>query len=379
MGASRLARLRFLAVGGLVLMFVLVVLVVLAPPVGAVSSGGTSAVDPRIGAGDCRLLGRTFLPGHGCSRDDCLPSAYIVNRARGAELCALPHQGRHAYGAPIDFRRCAALHRAWIAQVNWCASNPDRSRSVVHHAPQCTGSATTYVTHSEREGFYDECLKPSQVRRLTRLARRNGTTLGREALVRSKTLCNYRPRHIFSDGRCVRAHGQTATTGGVVLIGDSIAWRGTDELGRIRPDFHIDGIPSRRLTDLAPRLDRFRLDHGDPDGLIVELGTNSAKDFHKGDLDSILGSLPTETVVLLVLPYRRNPHAPPKIQPQSTRYAAWMRDLASDRANTCVADWRAYVLTHPAVLVDGVHPTPSGEGAWASWTAKSWRTCHGAR
>ena len=113
-----------------------------------------------------------------------------------------------------------------------------------------------------------------------------------------------------------------------MLIGDSIAWRGTDELGRMRPAFHLDGMPSRRLTDLEPGLDAFRLDHGDPDGLIVELGTNSDTDFDKGDLDSILDSLPAETLVMLVLPYRQNPHAPPKIQPQSTRYAMSMRDIS---------------------------------------------------
>ena len=184
MGTSWAAVSRSLPVGGLVL---LSVLVVLAPQAGAVPRGASSAIDSRIGAADCRLLGRSYMPGRGCRRDDCLPSAHIVNRARGAELCALPHQGDYAYGSPIDFRRCAALHREWIAQVNWCASNPDRSKAVIRHAPQCTGSATTYITHTERVGFYDECLKPGEVRRLTRMARRNGSTLAREALVRSPT------------------------------------------------------------------------------------------------------------------------------------------------------------------------------------------------
>ena len=299
----------------------------------------------------------------------------MVKPVRGAELCALAGQGRYAFGSAVDYRRCAALHRRWIAPVNWCASNPDRSRARIRHASQCTGAASTYVTLTEREGQYDECLTSRRVRELQRLARRENTTLKHEALARSPRLCGYRPRHLFTGGRCVRGVRPDATPGGTLLIGDSIAWRGTDELGQIRRNFTLDGIPSRRLDSLEPRLDWFRLDHGDPTGLIVELGTNAVRNFAKHDLRHILWSLPAETTVMLVLPYRSNPHAPPKILPASTRYAAWMRELAHDRADTCVADWRAYVAHNPAVLVDGVHPTSAGERVWARWISRAWSTC----
>jgi hypothetical protein len=295
-----------------------------------------------------------------------------VIAARGAELCG---RARFAYATTVDYRRCGALHRRWIQQVNACASNPYRSRPTIRNAPQCTAPATTYVTHTEREGWYDECLRPRVVAHLARLARRERTSVEHEAASRSATLCSYRPRHVFEGGRCVPGAPPQAQPGGVLLVGDSIAWRGTDELGRIRPDFTLDGMPSRRLSDLRPRLDWFGLDHGDPTGLIVELGTNADHKVGRADLSRILGSLPADTTVMLVLPYRRNPHAPPRIQPSSTHYSAWMRDIASERAHTCVADWRAEVRRDPRLLVDGVHPTSRAESYWARWTSRSWSRC----
>ncbi|MXG88742.1 SGNH/GDSL hydrolase family protein [Nocardioides flavescens] len=335
----------------------------------------TARTDSRIGPTDCRLLGRVYVGGQGCSRDRCVPGARIAKAARGAELCALRGQGDHAFGAPVDYRLCAQLHRRWVAQVNWCAANPDRGRAVITHAPQCTGTASTYVTHSDRAGAYDECRSPGDVRRLREQARQRGTTLEREARETSAVICSTRPGHRFTDGRCERGHDPADTPGGVLLVGDSIAWRGQDELGTRWPDAHLDGIPSRRLDDLRPRLDAFEADHGAPDGLVVELGTNAARGFRASDLRAVLDTLPARTPVMLVLPYRADPHRPAEIQPASTRTARWMRRLATDRPATCVADWRGVVAARPGVLVDGVHPTSSAETFWAEWIVRSWRSC----
>ena len=38
------------------------------------------------------------------------------------------------------------------------------------------------------------------------------------------------------------------SAGGVVVIGDSLTWRGSDELGRLRPSFTLDGEPARPPT-----------------------------------------------------------------------------------------------------------------------------------
>ena len=67
------------------------------------------------------------------------------------------------YAATVDVRQCQDLHRRWIAAVNYCASQPDRSLTAVRDAPQCTSPASVYVTLSETEGRYDECLTTAQI------------------------------------------------------------------------------------------------------------------------------------------------------------------------------------------------------------------------
>src|SRR5690242_5102284 len=65
--------------------------VTLAPPGAGArpDSGSARAVDARIGASDCALLGRRYVPGRGCSRNQCVRGAHLVKPVRGAELCAL--------------------------------------------------------------------------------------------------------------------------------------------------------------------------------------------------------------------------------------------------------------------------------------------------
>jgi hypothetical protein len=268
------------------------------------------------------------------------------------------------------------LHRRWIAPVDWCASNPDRTTRVVAEAPACVGPHSTYVNHDETEGEYDECLRPATVERLRRLAARHGTSLDREASHRSRALCADRPRHRFTDGLCVRGRPDVAQ-GGVLVVGDSITWRGTDELGELRPDLVLDGMPARQPDELRARLDRYRADHGQPDGLVVELGTNRNRGYSIGDLWDDIGSLPPDSVVMMVLPYRADRSRTPVVTPSSTRFAEWMAAVAAARPRTCVADWRAVVANHPHVVGDGVHPRSSKERYWARWLSRSWSGCLG--
>ena len=356
-----------------------VLVLLLGAPVAASAGPGRAAVDdphaadPRVGAHDCALLGRVHVAA-GCLRDTCVSGARPVRRSLGTELCALAGQGRYAFATPVDYRLCTALHRRWVAPVDWCASNPDRAARVVEGAAACLGQHSTYVNHRESEGEYDECLRPATVQRLRALAARHGTTLEREASRRSRTLCSSRPRHRYVDGLCVRGRPAVAR-GGDLLVGDSITWRGTDELGRLQPDLVIDGMPARQPDDLRGRLARYRADHGDPDGLVVELGTNRNRRYDESDLRADIGSLPADTVVMLVLPYRADRGRPPVVTASSTRFAGWMSAVAAARPRTCVADWRAVVDRRPDVLGDGVHPGPTQEEFWARWLSRSWTGC----
>ena len=67
------------------------------------------------------------------------------------------------------------------------------------------------------------------------------------------------------------------------MVGDSVSWRADDELAARQPRWILDLRPGRRLDELPGRLDWFRANHGDPDRLIVQLGTNRRQGFNEGD------------------------------------------------------------------------------------------------
>jgi hypothetical protein len=115
--------------------------------------------------------------------------------------------------------------------------------------------------------------------------------------------------------------------------------------------------------------------HGDPAGLIIELGTVPAKEFRKRDLEQVVRSLPASTEVMFVLPYYELGTSPLVVSPASRQVAGWMRRLAASRAHSCFADWPGYVGSHRGVLQDGVHTRHAAEGRWAHWIATEWARC----
>ncbi len=338
------------------------------------SSGGRSSHDSSINRADCALLGRRYVAGAGCSRYHCVGSAFLDKGLVNAEKCALPQQHGYGFGAPVDFERCHAMHRRWVEQVNWCAANPDRQVKVIKHAAQCTGRYTTYLSHDETEGNYDECLRPKRYRQLRRIAKAEGVSVAHAAYLRSEASCGYRPGHVFAHGICVDVGAPAGTPGSTVLIGDSIAYRGSDELAAGSAEFVLDAYPGRRMSDLEERVAWFRRGYGEPSGIILELGTNSAPSTHE-DLVRIVSELPTSTRLMLVVPYRAKSKSGRKQEPFTVRYGQLMRSLASQRPGTCVADWAAEVDRRPELLVDGVHPTRAGEDVWARWITRSWYRC----
>src|SRR4051794_7508736 len=342
----------------------------------SVSAAATEAYDPGVQRADCGLLGRTFVAHVGCSRTRCEQGAVLWRRTYGAEACTLPDEPkRYGFAATVDARQCRALHRRWIAQVNYCASDPDRTVGTALDAPQCVRPATVYVTLQETEGYYDECLTVDRVGELAARAQLDGMSLEDEVALRSVTQCPHRPGHVFVAGACVDDPGFHPAGGGVLMIGDSLTWRGSDELARLRPAFTLDGEPNRPPTELASRLAWYRSGHGDPDGLIIELGTVPAADVDRHDLSGVVRSLPRSTTVMFVLPHHELRSDPLVVTPQSQRVDGWMVDLARSRRRSCVADWPAYVGAHPGILQDGVHATHPAEGRWAHWISQQWGRC----
>jgi hypothetical protein len=335
---------------------------------------GTS-VDRRLSHAECNLTGRVWAGG--CARHRCVPGAVMFKEGHDAELCRLPGPQGAEYARPISAQRCRQLNRVWLGEINSCASNPERGRRVVQHSARCIGAATTYVNHSEEEGYYDECLTPHRVTELRHIAKRKKTSLNQTALDRSRHNCSYRGGWVMDDGLCIRRPGPppAADLGGFLMVGDSVSWRADDELARRTHGWTLDLRPGRRLDELPGRLDVYRADHGNPSQLIVQLGTNRRQGFNEDDFREVMASLPDSTPVLFLLPYRtlngdnQGPVAATK------KYASWMRRLAADRPQTCLSNWPSYAAKHLSNLVDGEHPDSHHEDWYARYVLRAWSTC----
>jgi hypothetical protein len=361
-----------------------VLLAALSLAAGLLVATGTSAqaasYDRALGRGECALTGRVFVAGQGCSRTRCLPGATLDKTGRDAELCE--RRGPHgwAYGQPINQRRCAALGRRWVDEVNICASNPDRARRVVRGAPQCTDPRATYVNHSEEEGYYDECLPPNRLRKAERFAKRQRLSLNKAALDLNRFNCSYRAGWVMSGGRCTKRLGPVPADalGGTFMTGDSVSWRADGEIHARARSWVLDLRPGRRLDELQGRLDWFRANHGEPDRVIIQLGTNRRAGYTEQQFRATMATIAPGTPVLMFLPYRHPDAGNASLVSATKKYAGWIRSLAAERPSTCLADWPSYAAQHLGNLVDGEHPDRQHEGWYARYVLRSWAQCEAA-
>lgn len=354
---------------------VLVVVAVLAPPAHA---GGRPGTDPRLDQETCALLGRAWVAG-GCSVRRCHRDQDFMRTARNAEVCVRGSRAGRRYGTFVPAERCTALHRRWVPEINVCVSDPRRSRRVVHRAPSCAPPFTSYVMIWETEGYYDECVRPGRADELERIARRRGEPLRKVAGERSRTLCSYRDAMTWRNGRCrPRTPSEQPGTAGTLMIGDSVTWRGSDELVVREPGWRIDGYPGRNVRQLPVRLQRYVEWNPAPAVLVAALGTNPSSGWRQEDYAEAVAGLPAETLVAWVLPYRAEKEGNARIVARTRRYAGWMRELAAERPGSCVVDWPRKVERNPDLLIDGTHQTPRGERVWARMVAQRLETCASA-
>lgn len=333
----------------------------------------TAETDPRIDAPSCALLGRQWSAS-GCSRQTCVTGHEYAKTGANAETCRIGGRRGASYGVEVDFRRCQGLNRVWIGLLNYCASDPHRTETVVADAPQCRAPFTSYVLTSATHGGYDECLRPQRVAELQGIVARDGLPLAVVAAERSRTQCGWRAGHVFNGKRCVAGSALAPRVAkNVAVIGDSITWRGTNELATLQPDWIIDGSSGRQIDALDGRLAAYRQSYGEPGGVVVALGTNGRSGWTEEQFRASIAVLPATTPVLLVTPFREAGRTGrPELMDQ---YTAWMHRLAADRPLTCLADWRAAATTDSRLLIDGVHPTSVGEVFWAEMIDSRWSSC----
>jgi hypothetical protein len=337
-------------------------------------ANASSPVDPRLSQRECSLTGRVWMAG-GCARHRCVEGATMLKEGHDAELCK--RRGGWAYGQPISARRCRELGRVWIGEINICASNPERSRRVVSRAPQCSSRSATYVNHTEEEGYFDECVSPHRLGKLERVAQRQRISLARAAEDRNRFNCSYRAGWVMKGGVCVVRQGppRPEDLGGMFMTGDSVSWRADDELDARQPNWVLDLRPGRRLDELGGRLEWFRANHGDPDRVIIQLGTNRRAGYAERDFRATMDTLPAGAPILMMLPYRKPTGENGNLVAAVKRYTRWMKHLAADRPMTCLADWPSYAAKHLSNLVDGEHPDTQHEDWYARYVVRAWGNC----
>lgn len=341
------------------------------------TASAAPAVDRRLGESSCALTGRLWVEGRGCARYHCVAGAAMFKGGRDAELCMLRGPRGAEFARPINARLCGDLGRVWIAPVNSCASNPDRARRVVSNALQCVRPGMTYLNHRESEGRYDECVGKRKLTKLQRIARGANASINAVAVDRSKANCAERGGWVMRSGVCVRREGPVPESqrGGMLMVGDSVSWRADDELRAMRRQWTFDLRPGRRLEQLPERLARFRANHGDPDRVIIQLGTNRRNGLRERQFRAAIASLPATTPVMLVLPYRHPAGVDPSLIKATVKQRRWMRALGSTRPLTCVADWPKVAAGNLGNLVDGAHPGARHERWYAQYVLRAWQTC----
>ena len=161
-----------------------------------------------------------------------------------------------------------------------------------------------------------------------------------------------------------------------ILIGDSLANYGKDNLQGYRPTWEVDAINGSTPATLAGRISNAVTAHGGkhPATIIVELGTNYSTSFAPSDYRIVRTKLP-QTRIVFVTPGRD----PFVVGAESARlaatYAYYMIRLANVDDRMCIVPWAEAVAASPWLLRDGVHTTTEHEDRWAREIVKGTDAC----
>jgi hypothetical protein len=177
-------------------------------------------------------------------------------------------------------------------------------------------------------------------------------------------------------GHSNRADAAVTVGSHTVLIGDSIANYGKDNLRAYRPGWGVDAINGSSPATLSSRIDKTVKYHKGkhPRNLIVELGTNYSSSFKPADYSLVRKKLP-KTRIIFVTPGRDPFVVGQESARRAAAYAYYMIRLANVDKRMCIVPWAETVAQAPTLLRDGVHGTPAGEERWAREVVKGVDAC----
>ena len=212
------------------------------------------------------------------------------------------------------------------------------------------------------------------MRELVGIARSSGSDLTAEASLRSSIQCDYRPATTYVDGRCVSDPGSVPAKGGTLMVGDSLTWRGTDELARLQGRLTIDGEPARQISELQGRLDYYVSGAGQPDRTDRRARRRPAarrlREVGPGPDDQERAALHEGHVRHAVRRAAERQHLTADHHDRLLDAA-----IAKARGRACVADWPSFVRSRPGLIQDGVHVKNTQERTWAKFISQQWGRC----
>lgn len=156
----------------------------------------------------------------------------------------------------------------------------------------------------------------------------------------------------------------------VLVVGDSMTFRAQEELRNGKPDWewHIDAVKGSNVTTLHDRIKAWRNANGQPDLLIIALGTNGDPNWTKQDYVEATWLVYKTVPIVFQTVYRSAADWGQAAHDRMQQYSQWMNQIATDRPNSSAGQWRARVVETPAyVRVDGVHQADQyAENVWAT-------------
>lgn len=176
----------------------------------------TLKLDTNMDKKTCELLGREWESGtkdkdgkkiKGCNVEKCeKKSDKIVKNDNGKPFCK-------GHVAKIDKEKCQELHRVWVPEAKACAVAPNQNKKDgkrVLKSDQCKPPYTTYVYKSDQG---DECLKPSTVEKLKKIAKSTGTPFVALTNMSKAGVCNVQPHKHWNGSKCVKDKPAQHNTG----------------------------------------------------------------------------------------------------------------------------------------------------------------------
>lgn len=158
----------------------------------------------------------------------------------------------------------------------------------------------------------------------------------------------------------------------VIMVGDSLTEHGEPALHGLHPGWYIDGLGGRPVKDLGPCISVGIEERGNPQDLIVALGTNDSPGWTKDDYVEALELVPAWSRVHLVTTFADADRWGQQAYDNQAENSQWMREIAEERPRTWTIPWRYYAQNKEFIgggvrlLRDGKHAThPEGEQWWA--------------